>query len=381
MATQAYGLNSSETRKAWAPGVFVEALKSSIVGRFIGEEDTNVIQELTDLRKDGEGGKGDRIRTTLRMQLNGAGVQGDNTAEGQEDDFDTYVDDIEINQLREQWRSSGKMSEQRVPFNMREQGRVALKDWWAARFDRAFLLHAAGCNFTDGPLTEFGETYDPSDTRYTLNNAIIAPTSGYHFWSESGTSADEGLDSTGDQMDLSHIDDLVAAAKLTSPQIRPTMIDVNGTSEECYVLVMHPRQTRDLRKRTGDGKWLDIQKAAMQGGDVMNNPIFTGALGVYNNVILHESSRVPPGVNSSSGAAITTVRRAVFLGAQALTLAFGKGSEFGRWNWVEKKFDYDNQLGISAGCISGMKKNQYNSTDFGCMVLSTYAGVTTGSFS
>lgn len=32
-----------------------------------------------------------------------------------------------------------------------------------------------------------------------------------------------------------------------------------------------------------------------------------------------------------------------------------------------------NQLGVAAGCIFGMKKTKFNSVDFGCMTLSTYA--------
>jgi hypothetical protein len=33
----------------------------------------------------------------------------------------------------------------------------------------------------------------------------------------------------------------------------------------------------------------------------------------------------------------------------------------------------ENQLGVSAGMIFGVKKNVYNSLDFGTVVLSTYA--------
>ncbi len=373
MAGVSYSVNSNEARKVWAPGVFVEALKSSLVGTLIGEDDNSIIQELTDLKKDGNQGKGDRIRTTLRMLINGAGVQGDNTLEGFEEAFTTYTDDLIINQLRQATKSEGKMSEQRVPFSVREQCRLSLKDWWAARFDRAAFLHLAGCNFNDGPITEFGETYDPADTRYTLNNAIIAPSSGYHFWSEAAANSDDDLDSTGDEAAITDADSLVVAAKLATPQIRPARIKVGSTEEDVYVWVLHPRQIRDIRTNTSTGQWLDIQKAAMQGGDIGDNPIFTGAIGMYNNVILKESTRIPPGVHGSTGVAITDVRRSVFLGAQAGSLGFGAGSEFGRWDWVEKKFDYDNKLGVAAGCITGMKKNQYNSTDFGCIVFSSWA--------
>ena len=90
-------------------------------------------------------------------------------------------------------------------------------------------------------------------------------------------------------------------------------------------------------------------------------------------MVLHESTRIPNGVNSSTGAAQTSVRRAVFLGAQAAAIGFGQGHSFKQYTWKEELFDYGNQLGVSAGCIGGLKKTTFNSVDFGCITLSTYA--------
>lgn len=39
----------------------------------------------------------------------------------------------------------------------------------------------------------------------------------------------------------------------------------------------------------------------------------------------------------------------------------------------EKKFDYDRELGVSVQGLMGLKKNVYNSVDFGVLTLSTYA--------
>ena len=146
-------------------------------------------------------------------------------------------------------------------------------------------------------------------------------------------------------------------------------------------MFLHDYQVHDLRTNTASGQWLDIQKAAMQGGDVRDNPIFTGALGIYNGVVLHKASRVTTGVNSSTGAAITTARRAVLCGAQAVCIAFGSGNGATRYTWNEEMFDYGNQFGVAAGSIFGLKKTKYvpennsstNAEDFGTVVVSTYA--------
>jgi hypothetical protein len=50
----------------------------------------------------------------------------------------------------------------------------------------------------------------------------------------------------------------------------------------------------------------------MTGGEITGNPIFTGALGMYNNTIIRESEQIARGV-SNAGVAQTNVRRAVFM--------------------------------------------------------------------
>jgi len=106
----------------------------------------------------------------------------------------------------------------------------------------------------------------------------------------------------------------------------------------------------------------------MGGGDVDTNPIFSGALGVYNGCVLHEWTRLPNGIGANSA----TTRRAVFCGAQAASLAWGQGySEAPKY--IEDLFDYDRQFGVSVQTIIGAKKMQFNSKDFGTIVLSTYA--------
>ena len=129
-----------------------------------------------------------------------------------------------------------------------------------------------------------------------------------------------------------------------------------------------------MRTSTATGQWLDIQKAAMTGGLVDKSPIFDGSLGVYNGCILHEDYRVTQGYNTSTGnPAITTVRRAVFCGAQAGMLAFGRDNSVNKFTWVEELFDYENQLGVSAGLVAGLKKTVFNSADFATIVMSSYA--------
>ena len=160
------------------------------------------------------------------------------------------------------------------------------------------------------------------------------------------------------------IDQAIEKAKTLTPPVRP----IRYMGGEYYVLFLHPYQVYSLRTRAtaNEVTWHDTQKSRIQGGQTGDdNPIFSGALGTYNNTILHESTRVP--------SVTANTRRAIFAGAQAGFLAFGREYGPNRFSWVEELFDYENQLGVGAGCISGMKKSVYNSADFSTFVISTWA--------
>lgn len=349
MATTAYTVNSSETVKLWRKKLAREALKATWFGKFIGDSSDDLVQVFDETKKSA----GDRITVILRMQLTGDGVLGDGTLEGNEEALTTYTDNLFIDQLRHAVRSAGKASDQRTSFSVREEAMMGLKDWWAGRLDTAFFNQICG-------------NTAQTDTRYTGNNATIAPDSA-HVYRPNSRANDQSL-TTGDEMTLPLIDVLVGMAKLMTPVIRP--LKVNG--EDKYVMFLHTNQVTQLRTNTSTGQWLDIQKAAITGDGSKGNPIMTGALGEYNGVVLHESTRVTLGVNSSTGVAVSNTRRAVLCGAQAATVAFGQGQSFEEFDWNEELFDYGNQLGVESGCIFGIKKLRFNSADFGTIVLGTY---------
>src|SRR5262245_9573558 len=357
MADTAYGVNAVEAVKLWSRKLAREALRKCYIKNFMGSGSDSLIQ----IKPESNKGPGDRVRVTLRYQLTGDGVLGDGMQEGNEESLTTFTDDLIINQLRHAVRSEGKMTEQRIPFDIREEAMMGLSDWWADRWDTWFFNQIAG--------------YQPqTDTRYTGHNTISAPSR--QVWP--GTVAnDQSLNSAAgvtDVFTLTLIDKAVELAKTTSPPIRPILID----GEKWFVVFIHPYQTTSLRAfpvtSTAQVTWYDLQKSFLQGTGSAQNPLFTGALGTYNGCILHESYRVPQGVSSvASGTAVTTARRAVLCGAQAAVAAFGQGHDKNSYDWFEQMFDYGNKLGVKAGCISGLKKSRYNSQDFGCVVMSSKA--------
>ena len=353
MATTDFGTNSAQNVNIWSKLTFREALKATLFKKFLGKDKKAIIQRLTELDKTA----GDTIKYDLLMQMTGSGVTGDNRQKGQEEALVYFQDTIVIDQLRNA-HAFKRMSQQRTIHNMRLDGMTNLADWYAGKYDEYMFRYLCG----DTSISH-GQTGVAPDADHYMLSGDVANT---------GTIAtDEGNLSSNDQLSLADLDFAKESAKTLTPPIRPALID----GEEMYVVVLHSYSVTDLRLNVSGSTyttWQEIQQFANKRG--LKNPIFSGSLGVYNNLILFESTRIlEPRAN---------VRRNLLLGAQAGTFAIGNAYDtvdqrkMGKDNlmsWTEDSDDYGNEKGIAVGQIFGMKKARFNSKDFGVIVISSYA--------
>ena len=344
MALTEYGVGSAEAAKLWSRKLFYETLKQTMMTQFAGEDSNACIQIKDEPSKT----SGDTVTYILRMQLSGSGVSGDNTLIGNEEVLSTYTDSLVIDQLRNAVRSRGRMTQQRVPYSIREEAMLALKDWTSARMDTAIFNQLCG---------NTGET----DTRYTGSNAAVAFDASHVVYPDSDTSeADVASSGASSVFSLQLIDYCIEKAKTATVPIRPITVG----NKQKYLMFIHPYQEADLRASTD---WKTIQTSLLQGGKILDNPIYTNALGEYHDTILHVSSRIPASPTQS------TVRRAVFCGAQSCVMSFGQGYGVSKMDWVEDYQDFKNQLGVATGLIWGVKKARFNNEDFATVVVPTYA--------
>lgn len=360
MAKTAYPVGNALAVNLWAKKLAVETLRACYFFEFMGSGADNLVMYRDEVTKNA----GDNVTYGLRLQLQGAGVQGDGTLEGNEEALATYTDNLKVDQLRHAVRSAGRMSQERVTFEVRDEAKSGLTDWFADRFDTCLFNQL--CGYTA-----------QTDTRFTGNNATLAPDAN-HIYRPNSRTTDESL-TTGDEFNLQIIDKMVARAYQfstlagTGVPLRP----MRASGRKLWVMFLHDYQIYQLRSSAAAGTWVDYQKAAIQGGD-MTNPLFKGGdlIGEYNSVLLHRAPRITQGVNSTTAAGVANARRAVLCGAQAAMMTTGRDvelSEQNKFSWVEESFDYGNQLGVSAGSIFGMKKTRYNSQDFATFVAATYS--------
>ncbi len=354
MTTTSFGTNHEQTVKLWSKTLSHEAFSQTYVSRFMGEGSKALFSVVPDLARNA----GDRVRISLRHLLKGDGVAGADTLEGNEEALSFAKDDILIDELAWAVRWKTKIDQQRVAHDLRTEAVEGLGDWFADRFDQAAANQLSG-------------NTDEADLKYTGQNATIAPTSGTGNTRIIAALADSeaSMSSTANQgFTLNLIDLAVKQAKTADPLIRP--IKVNGMDK--YVVFLTPSQVFQLRTTvsTTAPNWYNQNTARIQGGE-MDNAIFNGALGEYNNVIIHEWARL--GVSPGN----VLAHRAVFCGAQALGVSYSRETpSMGRLDWNEESFDHGRQHAVKSGSIFGFKKTQFanklgTTVDYGTIVLSS----------
>lgn len=364
MAMTEFTLNHALAIQRWSSSLAVEAAKLEYFSKFSSEGKDSLITIKNELNK----GAGEKITIGLRMKLVNAGKEGDATIENDataEEALTFSNDSIFIDQLRKSTKSKGKMSEQRVPYNMRQEGRDALAVWWAEEHDEETMCYLAGARGID---TSF---HNPIGWIGRANNPLVAPDAGHIVYAGAATGMAD-LDSA-DKISLTTIEKLVAKAETTDPMIQPLLI--NG--EKKFVLLMHTFQAFYLRTSTTTNDWLDITKAGM-GSTGDKAKVYRNALGEYSDVILHKHRNVIRFNNygaPAGSAAYGTVpaARALFMGAQAGLKAYGQDAGPARYSWNEETDDRGNALAITAGSIFGIKRAIFNGKSFGIIAVDGYA--------
>ena len=328
--------------KAWAKDTWDTGIRNAYFSRFIGNNAYSIIQRKTELQK----GPGTSINIPLVFPLTGKGVWDDNILEGNEEALRYGSFDVHLHYIRHAVRLNGLYEEQKTQVNMRNDARDQLANWLSTYVDD--VLFAV--------LTGLKPPFSETDTGYPF--PIVTPSSDRVLYAGNKTS-----EATLTASDVFTADTIgVAKRKATADRdtaIRPIRVDGRNT----YVMVIDPYQARDLRN---DTKWIEAQKHANVRGN--DNPIFSGAMGIYEGVVIHEHASVP---RTATGASDIMVGHALFLGAQAAVIAEGKAPK-----WVPKKFDYYNKWGSSIGRMFGVQRSEAkydgtNDTDFGVINVMT----------
>lgn len=323
-----------------------------------GDSDGALVKIKEQLKEKG----GSTLRLTQKYQLESPGRAGDAQLKGHEDSFKTATFDMKVHVLRQATGVSSPIVQQWVAPDVMQESLDSLADWFAQRLPFALHLHAAGI----GIVTQ---------DEYNVNNTINAINSSYIFRPNAKAA---GALTSSDTFDQNLVDLAAMKLKLLRPKIKPAMTKYGPK----YCCFLAPEQVRDLRDSSS--QWYGEMIAAVKGGRIEDNGIFTRALGEHNGVIYYESDFVPPGLNSGETAFKDKTRRAWIGGAGALALAFGRGwaapgFDLNRFQWDHESDDYGHKKYVAATTIVGIarprftKPTESSAREQGVVVLETYA--------
>ena len=333
----------------------------------MGPDENNIVQVKSDLKKD----KGDTVTFAMTTKLNAAAVTGDEELEGNEESISSYSGTVVINQARFAVRLAGRYDEQRVAYSMREDAKNKLSIRVNEFLERQIFMKLAGVYTTT--LTDVAGNVYSADARFGATpNPIPTADEAAGYGTRYVCAKSTGIDAIADTDILSP--SLITRAKVKAqvtsggvPRIAPLKIK----GKEFWAMFMHPWQAADL-KTASSSIWAQAQRDAQMRGD--DNPIFTGALGIWDGVVLHEHEYVATAQSSAAfgngGTACNArVFRSCLVGCQAVTMAECANS----MKMVEKEFDYENKVGYAVNFIGGFQKPQFNSVDYAVVTVDTGA--------
>ena len=348
----------------WEKKLNLEALKRMTFSKYFGSSENAGIKITSDSTRGKEIADGDTVYTTLLLNLTGEGVSGDADLQGNEENMVLHRQTVTIDQLRQAVKSSGQITEQRSFINFREQARGVLQKWGADIVDKwAANQFSGNTAISSNNLAGMQTPTAPSSATGNIR-IIYGPIAGNT--TEASLSASAGL-----SFRLTMIDDAIANAEVSTPVLEP----METPAGPKWICILHPFQIHSLKTDATASRvtWYDYNKSLIESGKNVRgnngNPL-RGALGEDNNTLIFSNSRMPLGPSR------TKVRRAVFFGAQAASLAFGAGSAGAanlRFRHIIQEEDYKNRIGVGVQLIGSMKKNMYNSIDLNVMVLMSYA--------
>lgn len=332
---------------------FMEYVDKLVLKPYMGTSTESVIHVDEDTARD----SGDAITFNLVSALDGAGISNDGTMEGNEEQLDFYAHRVELSEIKNAIRLGGPMSRRRTKFDQKMQAKSALTTWMAQRVeDDAFeaLASVDGIAYASATQAQLDQWSDNNEDRI-LYGAATSNLDGSGGGGSGGNDHSDSLltiDSSADILDTDQISLAKRLAQLADPKIRPIRIE-NG--EEYYVMFVHNYCARDLK---ASNAWQQAQREAMP--RAMNNPIFTGMIGMWDGVIIKETPKITLLDGVGSGSIDVAVN--VLCGAQALLMGHGGYEDGSKVEIIEEVFDYGKKPGFQISTIYGIEKAIFNNS-------------------
>ena len=347
MAETVFLTNDPLTRKKWARELFSLILPATEIDSLVGTGPDSIIQMRTELGK----GEGDKITFGIRLPLTGEGIVGSDTVEGNEEKLIFKDFDATIEELNHAVSTGGRMNQQRIPYNLMQEGKDGLQYWWSEKLSDMALAHLCGdTTYKVAGVTFAQDPVDPDDQHWLKVNDVV-----------------EGSMTSADLIDLTFLDRMKQQAEVPDAsencyKVRPLVLK----GKKYYRVILHNYVFDRLRQNTNIGQWGDLQRAA-------NKLALPDVEIEYNGLLIGKSERVRQMVEDGTDARAGVFRN-LLLGCQAAVMAWGGAGESKSttMSFVPYETDAKRFVNIRGGGIFGIKTVKFNSRDFGRIVGSSW---------
>lgn len=316
----------------WNTEFFMEYVRDSAFEPYMGGSGTPG-EMMPILTKYELTSAGKTINMPFIERLEGAGVRGTQTLEGNEEALGNFNQQITINFNRHAV-AIPKPEEHWTELDLLNAAKMRLRTWCAEGlrddiisgflgYDGNTILR--GVISTDEttaartPLQRYNaysegvkDAWLAANTdRYLFGNAVSNHSANDH------SAALANIDTTADRLTAAHVSLVKQVAREADRKIRPVKQDVAAGRDD-FVYFVGSRGFRDLKQ---DDAIVNANREARP-RDVNSNPLFRDGDLLWDGVIIREIPEIP--VLTGVGASSSDVQAGFFCGAQALAVAWGQ---------------------------------------------------------
>lgn len=370
MASTSMGSSNALTLKLWATEDWVNPGQRVVFGHLFKRGSIFYAEEFL-----GQKARGDQITYDYTNKLTGIPVGEGGTLDGNEEALNLGYFSMAINVTRIGVLNPNDdtIEQQRTLVDFPERTRKVIPNRHMELLDTAVFQQLAGAYPTS--WTQNGTTWSGNNRLFvTGHNVPVAPSADRIL--RAGAVANDQSLTSSNTMTLDLIDYAIETIDVSNQPIK-------RLADDTFDLYVSPEQFTDLKQdTTGKIQWFNQALAYATSGkyDQLEGMLYETmpCLGQYGTVNIYSAPRVAYGVSSADSSVITTVRRAVLVGKDALTFASPFGGRPTDKSVPLKYFsqlkDYDYFKGLEGRMIYGLKKTvASNSSDIGVFVISTYA--------
>lgn len=316
------------TVQQWDNEYFKEYVAENWFSKFMGSGMNSMIHVKEDLTTK----PGNAITFHLANRLTGEAKSENDTLEGEEEDATLRTWKLTIREYAHATKYK-VYDEQLTGIDLRNMHKDLIKTW-NMELDRDLIISALGqVNGVD-----YTAASEAQKDAWLVDNAdrVLFGAAKSNNSSNDHSASLANIDNTNDQLTPGAISLMKRIAQSANPKIRPYKIRNAIENSNAYVLFADPRSIRNL---ANNSVFVQANREARNRG--MDNPLFSSANYVWDNVFIYEIEDLP--VYTGVGAGSIDVAPAYLCGSQALAQAWAKRPT----TIVKTDIDYDRKVGIA----------------------------------